>query len=174
MHKEADLIELGYISGFYGVKGWVKVFSNTNPKENILKYRPWLIKLAGKGWTEVEVLNGRLQGKGVVAQLAGYADKDATLPLLKATIAIKADQLPECADGEYYWRDLIGFDVINQQGVNLGKVKGVMETGVHDVMVVSGKSSKDEVLIPWVHDVFILKVDSQQQQIQVDWQEEEE
>lgn len=173
MQKESGLIELGYISGFYGVKGWVKVYSNTRPKENILQYRLWLLKLPGKGWTEIEVLDGRLQGKGIVAQLAGYSDINESQPLLKAKIAIRSDQLPSCDEGEYYWRDLIGFTVINQQKMQLGTVKGVLETGAHDVMVVKSPESK-EILIPWVHDVFIFSVDTNLKEISVDWTEEDE
>jgi 16S rRNA processing protein RimM len=165
--SDQKLIEVGNISGFYGVKGWVKIFSDTNPKENILKYRPWMIKLPEKGWTEVKVLNGRLQGKGIVAQLEGYSDKNQVLHLLKAPIAIREDQLPACDAGEYYWRDLIGLAVNNTDGQMIGSVSGVMETGAHDVMKI--KTSNAEILVPWVHDVYIKRVDLKAQLITIDW-----
>ncbi len=167
-NKKETLLEVGYISGFHGVKGWVKVFANTDPRENILKYRPWKIKIPGKGWTEINVLNGRLQGKGVVVQLEGYNDKNQVLHLLKAPIAITEEQLPSCKAGEYYWRDLIGLAVNNKQGVLLGTVSGVMETGAHDVMRIRTPDNK-EILVPWVHDVYIVKVDINNQLITIDW-----
>ena len=163
------LLDVGYISGFYGVKGWVKVFANTDPRENILNYQPWMIKIPGQGWTKIKVIAGRLQGKGVVAKLEGYNDKNQVLPLLKAPIAITEEQLPECKNGEYYWKDLIGLSVNNINNTLIGKVSGVMETGAHDVMKIK-TANGEELLVPWVHDVFIKKVDIEQQLITIDWE----
>jgi 16S rRNA processing protein RimM len=168
MNEQSNLIELGYVSGFYGVKGWVKVYSDTRPRENILAYSPWLIQLPQQGWKEVTVVDGRLQGKGVVAQLEGYSDKTEALSLLKAKIAIYTDQLPRCEEGEFYWRDLIGYSVENLKSELLGKVTGVLETGAHDVMTLSNEQG-EEVLIPWVHEVFIKQIDALNKKIIVDW-----
>ena len=172
MDSDGNLIKVGYISGFYGVKGWLKVFSYTDPKENILAYRPWMVKIPQQGWQEIKLLGGRLQGKGIVAQLEGFNNKNQVLHLLKAEIAIRQDQLPACDDGEYYWRDLMGFDVVTDTGKNIGTVKGVMETGANDVMEVKGTDG-GETLIPWVHDVYIKQVDQARQKIIVDWEQDD-
>ncbi len=169
MNGHDNLIKVGYISGFYGVKGWLKVFSYTDPKENILAYRPWMVKVPQQGWQEIKLLGGRVQGKGIVAQLAGFDNKNQVLHLLKAEIAIRQDQLPDCDDGEYYWRDLIGFDVASNTGKSIGTVKGVMETGANDVMEVKGLDG-GEILIPWVHDIYIKQVDPAKKKIIVDWE----
>jgi len=164
---ENDLIQVGRISGLYGVKGWVKIYSYTEPRENIIGYSPWLLKINGQ-WQTVEVERGRQHGKGVVAKLVSYDDRDQVAPLIDADIAIHRTQLPPAKKGEFYWLDLIGLQVVNVQGEVLGKVIKLMPTGANDVLVVQGDG--EEILIPYVWEVFILNVDLDQQQITVDWQ----
>ena len=86
----------------------------------------------------VELLEGKRHGKGVIARLAGCEDRDAAARWLNTEIAIRRDQLPATAAGEYYWNDLIGLKVITTDGVELGVVKDLMETGANDVLVIRG------------------------------------
>lgn len=129
------LVLFGRISGLFGVQGWVKVFSHTRPREAIVGYSPWLIKIGGD-WREVEVETGRAQAKGVVAKLIGYNDRDQASGLIGAEIALKQSQLPPLKPGEYYWAQLVGLEVINLAGEKFGKVSHLLDTGANDVMVV--------------------------------------
>lgn len=169
---------VGKISGVYGVKGWVKVHSNTDPREGITRYNPWYIQRGshGKGeWREIRVQHGRCQAKTVIAKLEGVDDRDAAMQLIGATIAIRRDQLPALGKDEFYWRDLIGLRVINKEGVELGSVRRLMETGANDVLVVSSgehDAGQREHLIPWIPGQAVLDVDLERGRMRVDWDED--
>ncbi|MCF6218571.1 MAG: ribosome maturation factor RimM [Gammaproteobacteria bacterium] len=165
---EQDLIQVGRISGLHGVKGWVKIFSYTQPREGILKYTPWLVKVAGQ-WRPFKLKAGRAQGKGVVAHVEGYDDRDVAATLMNCDIAILREQLPAAKKGEYYWIDLVGLAVVNAEGLSLGSVQKVMPTGANDVLVVEGVNG-EELLIPFVKDLYVLDVDLESRSITVDWQ----
>jgi 16S rRNA processing protein RimM len=170
--EEQQWVPLGKINGLFGVKGWMKIFSNTQPKENILTYSPWYLKREGQ-WQAFELLAGKVHGKGVIAQLAGCTDRDIAADLIGSEIAIKREQLPATAPGEYYWSDLTGLKVINLEGIELGKVDSMLETGANDVMIIHGPGDKGkkkrERLIPYLTDQVIRDVNLEQGIITVDW-----
>jgi 16S rRNA processing protein RimM len=159
---------VGKISGLFGVHGWVRVFSHTRPIENILTYSPWYLDRAGS-WQACELAEGRQHGKGLVARLAGIDDRDLARALVGSTIAVKRAQLPAPGAGEYYHADLVGLEVINREGVRLGTVQRIFETGAHDVLVVRGEH---EHLIPLVFGVHVVRIDESAGVIEVDWGED--
>ncbi|MBT8061372.1 MAG: ribosome maturation factor RimM [Gammaproteobacteria bacterium] len=162
--QEQELVLLGHVSGVFGIKGWVKIHSWTNPREAIIDYQPWLL---GEKMAPVRVLDGRLQGKTVVAALEGVCDPEQAAGLRGQEIKVQRKQLPDPRPGSWYWADLVGLDVVTAGGERLGEVKEMMETGAHDVMVVKGERQR---LIPFVPERFVLKVDIEQGQVVVDWQ----
>lgn len=170
MSVDSDkFVTLGYVSGLFGVRGWIKLFSYTRPRQNIFSYNPWYLK-TDSGWKAVEVVDGRDQGKGLVALLDGYSDRDLAAGLLNCEIAIQRDQMDDLEEDEYYWTDLVGLEVINADGRLLGTVVDMMETGSNDVMVIRGEKQH---LIPFVPDVWVSSVDLEAGRLYVDWQEPE-
>ena len=166
---------VGKISGVYGVKGWVKVYSDTDPRDGITAYNPWYLQQGGHGkseWRQINVEDGRRQAKTVIAKLEGVDDRDAAMQLTGAKIAIRPDQLQALGKDEFYWRDLIGLRVVNKEGIELGTVVRMMETGANDVLVVdageAGKSHKER-LVPWTPGQAVLEVDLVAGQLRVDW-----
>jgi len=155
----------GRISGVYGIKGWVKVFSYTQPRENILTYSPWILR-RGTGCQMLQVSEGRRQGAGVVAHLEGYHDRDAARSLTGAEIVINRSQLAATGEGEYYWVDLIGLQVLTLDGKLLGTVDHLLATGANDVLVVQGEQER---LIPFIQGDVVTDVDLEQGLIRVDW-----
>jgi len=163
------LVTLGRVTGAHGVRGWVKLHSETQPRDNIIHYRTWLLGLGGQ-WTPREVEAGRAQGKGVVAKLVGCDDRDAAEALKGAEIAVRRSQLAaDLAPGEYYWTDLEGLRVVTVDGVDLGTVDHLFETGANDVMVVKGERER---LVPFVVDQVVRGVDLADGVIRVDWDPE--
>ena len=158
-------VVLGRVVGLYGVRGWVKVYSHTDPPESILGYSPWHLQLDNE-WRMVNVLDARRQGKGLTALLEGWDDRDAARRLLGANIAVARSQLPDLAPDDYYWADLIGLRVVTRAGVELGRVESLMETGSNDVLVVKDDR---EHLIPFLLGDVILEVDLPGGLIRVDW-----
>lgn len=168
-------VTVGKLSGLFGVKGWVKIFSNTQPKENILTYSPWFLKRDGQ-WQEFKLLEGKSHGKGVIAQLSGCTDRDIAAKLIGSEIAIKREQLAKPESGEYYWNDLIGLLVTNLDGIELGNIVSMLETGANDVMIIhEAKNAKDEKgkvrerLIPFISEEVIQEVNLEQGFVTVDW-----
>jgi 16S rRNA processing protein RimM len=160
-----DMIVVGKISGLYGVRGWCKVFSHTEPRDNILMYSPWYLR-KGNEWQAVEVVEGRQHGKGIIAHLQGCDDRDAAAALMGTEVAIKREQLGSLAEDEYYWSDLIGCRVETVDGVELGHIERMMETGANDVIVVAGER---ECLIPFVQGDVVVEVDIAAKRVRVDW-----
>jgi 16S rRNA processing protein RimM len=163
--SEKNLINVGKVSGVFGVKGWVKVFSFTDPRENIIEYSPWLLK-KGNETRSVRVIDGSLQSKTVIAQIEGIADRDQAASLNGWAIFITPDQLPEAVEGEYYWSDLIGLKVETTHGVPLGVIDGLLETGANDVLIVQG--DRDRV-IPFLQGQIITNIDLEAGIMIVDW-----
>lgn len=160
-------VVLGRITGLFGVKGWVKVYSETDPPANILDYSPWYLQLAG-GWQAFEVQQGQVHGKGIIARLGTCTNRDEASPLLGAAIAVDRKQLPELAGDEYYWADLLGLEVLNQRDESLGRVDHLLETGANDVLVVITED-KQELLIPYIKGDVVKEIDLDKGCLRVDW-----
>lgn len=160
-------VVLGKIVGVFGIKGRVKIYSETRPREQILSYSPWQLNKPGTRM-ELQVLGGGPQGKGLVAQLQGIDDRNAAEALVGMEISIPAEQMPEAGPGEYYWSQLEGLTVVNREGIELGQVSYLFETGANDVMVVRGER---EHLIPFTADA-VLDVDMDRGVLRVDWDPE--
>jgi len=157
---------LGRIDGLFGVRGWIKVYSYTEPREAVLNYKDWLLARDGE-WQRVELADGKRQGKAVIARLEGIEDRDAAAELIGSEIGVDRDALPEPEEGHYYWADLEGLTVVRRDGTDLGKVTYVMATGANDVLVVDGPAER---LIPFVPGTVILDVDLAAGVIRVDWE----
>ena len=157
---------IGRIVGLFGVNGWVKLESYTEPRARILKYRPWLLKAAGRE-TEIAEVKGRVHGKGLVAALPDVGDRDAAMAWVGAEIWVRRSALPKPKRGEYYWADLEGLDVVTIDGVALGAVSHLFATGANDVLVV--RDGERERMIPFVLEQFVRNVDLGSRRIVVDW-----
>lgn len=160
-----ELVGVGRVSGIFGVKGWIKVFSYTEVRENILTYSPWILR-KGKESKEVKLVDGHRHGKTIVACLQGLDDRDDAAELNGWDILIHAEQLPLPGKDEYYWADLIGLRVKTVGGIDFGVVKQMLETGANDVVVVSGDRER---LIPFLQGQAIVNVDLQAGEMLVDW-----
>ena len=161
---------LGRINAAHGLKGWVKVFSYTDPIEQILSYSPWTLRRKSVE-EEVEIAESRRQGKGIVVRLDGVEDRDQAEALIGNEIWVAG--LPDLTDGEYYWHQLQGLTVTNTADEILGAVDQIVETGANDVMVVAPNEASiddQERLIPFVEGKIVREVDLQNQKIVVDWQ----
>jgi 16S rRNA processing protein RimM len=169
MTTSVEFVPVGKISGTFGVKGWMKIYSYTDPRENILKYSPLFISRRGER-LELEVTSGRIQGKGIVISVKDITDPDQVLPLVGAELAITKQQMKPTDKDEFYWSQLIGLSVVNEKDETFGKVTSLLETGAHDVLVVQDDEKKTEQLIPFVLDEIVLEVDLDAQCIRVDWE----
>lgn len=178
MNQSDDYIVLGRISGVHGVKGWVKVFSHTAPRVKIIGYDHWFLQRNDNDWEKVKIVDGREQGKNIVAWLDGVKDRNQAEALVGAKIAVINEQLKELPKNEYYWRDLIGLAVKTVDDEELGKIDWIFDTGSNDVIVVKNtvKDGNDkktvEHLIPYIMDDVVKSVDLEKSLMVVDWDPE--
>ena len=134
--------------------------------EAILGYQPWLL---GEEKRPVNIVDGRKQGKGLVALLPGFEDREAAVTLVGQQLFVRRDQLPDAAENEYYWSDLEGLEVHTTKGEVLGRVERLMETGANDVLVIRGSR---EHLVPFIQGQYVKGVDLDNGLIEVDWDPE--
>lgn len=164
-NPKSEYVIVGKVGATYGIKGWLKIVSFTEPMTNILEYKPWYLQ-EGQTWKAVKISGGREHGKGIVIHIAGYDTPESARLLTGKTIGIQRTQLPALKKQEYYWSDLEGLTVINQRGETLGKVIYLIATGSNDVIVIKGEK---EHAIPYLPGDTITKVDLSKQEIHVDW-----
>jgi 16S rRNA processing protein RimM len=159
------LVTLGRISGVFGVKGWVKVVSYTEPRTNVVEYDVWILRSLGRDLS-VDVEEGQGHGGQIVAKLRGIDDRDRARELVGAEILVDRNRLPPCAPGEFYWVDLEGLEVRTPGGEVLGKVDHLLATGSNDVLVLEGHPQR---LIPFLVGSVIRHVDLDAGYLVADW-----
>ena len=178
------MVVMGRVVAPYGVYGWLKVLPDTEEIDGLFDYDNWWL---GKGddWREMVVEAAKIHNDVIIVKLQGINDRDAAFACKGKQIAVPRSQLPEPNENEYYWSDLIGLHVKNLQGVDLGVIYDILETGANDVLVVksapvktaaSDKTSADkavkekplERLLPFIASV-VLEVDLKAKTMLVDW-----
>ena len=165
-HLDEKKLLVGKINGFFGVQGWVKIFSYTEPRKNIFEYQPWYFIDDGT-YKTIEMTMGREQSKTIVAHVKGVDNRDQAGQLIGKSLYVDKDQLPELDDNEHYWHELVGFRVINKNGIDLGVVDYLVDTSSNDVLVTKGDK---EHWIPYI-EPYLVSVDKQNRVISVDWDE---
>ncbi|SOY55373.1 16S rRNA PROCESSING PROTEIN [Cupriavidus taiwanensis] len=177
-----DLVEVGYVSAAYGIRGWVKVQPHADDASALLHARRWwLLSPPQAGLVAadaaraqpvcVKIAQSREHSGTVVAQAAGVADRNLAEALRGRRVWIRRADFPAPQEDEFYWVDLIGCSVSNEQGELLGEVSGLIDNGAHQILQVAfvqpdGKAG--ERLIPFV-DAFLRTVDTAGKRIVVDW-----
>lgn len=165
-----DLIVMGKIGAVHGVRGEVKIHSFTEPMENLFDYQQWFLRRDGE-IKQVRLSDARFQGKGLVAKIEGVQDRELARTYTGFEICVPRSELPPLEEGEYYWHQLVGLEVINRQQQLLGKVSHLLETGANDVLVVrpsAGSLDGRERLLPYT-DNCVEQVDLVRGQIVVEW-----
>ena len=170
-----DLVLVGYVSGAFGLQGWVKVRPYSSTADALLSAKTWWLENAQQPETrDVDRLECKIHGEDVVARLVGVADRNAAEALKGTTVKISRKHFPVLPDGEFYWLDLIGLAVENLQGESLGQVRDLMDNGAHPILRVAAADvpeselAKHERLIPFVES-FVKEVDQAAGKVTVDW-----
>ncbi|HET6633107.1 MAG TPA: ribosome maturation factor RimM [Rhodanobacteraceae bacterium] len=164
-------VPVGRIVGLHGVRGALRLESWTQPRRRIFDYRPWRLGTANGATAEFDGATGQTHGKGLLALLPGVEDRDQAQAWLGAEVAVPRSVLPPAGEGEYYWADLEGLEVVTLEGTGLGRVSHLVATGANDVMVVRDGHGRER-LLPFVLDHTVREVDLQAGRIVVDWDPE--
>jgi 16S rRNA processing protein RimM len=165
--KLEEIVVVGKVLVPYGVNGWVKVYSFTEKLESFLTYKKLYLSKDQKNWLEIKIKEIKLHGKTIIANFSEIADRTQAETYKDYLIGVPKHYLPQLNKDQYYWNDLIGFEVLNLQNVSFGLVDTYIETGANDVIVVKGDKER---LIPYTS-MTVLKVDTIKNKIIVDWDE---
>jgi len=173
-----DAVEVGAVVDAYGLKGWVKVATHADAGRGgdaLLSARRWWLEKGTQRFS-ARIVQSKTHGDTDVAQPAGVGDRDAALALRGFRVFVRREDFPALAADEFYWVDLIGLDVVNEQSATLGKVVGMIDNGAHSIMRVEypsvgkdGRPAAAERLIPFVG-VYVKTVDQAARRIVVDWE----
>jgi 16S rRNA processing protein RimM len=155
---------MGRIVGAFGIQGWLKVKPFTEAPDGLGGFARWLVGLR-EGWREMAIEDFEVHSKGPVAKLAGCDDREGAERLRGCDVAVTRGELGEADDGALYWVDLVGLDVFDESGAELGKVEALFETGETSVLVVKGARER---MIPFVP-AYVKSVDREARRITVDW-----
>ena len=165
-----ELLVIGKIVSVHGVRGEVKVYSYTDPIDNLLDYSEWTLRRDGEA-RSVSLVRGRVQNRVLVAKLKGLEDREEARALSGFEICVPLESLPPLPEGEYYWHQLVGLQVINQDEQLLGRVDHLLETGANDVLVVkpcAGSLDDRERLLPYT-DHCVQAIDMAAGVMRVEW-----
>lgn len=163
---------VGKLGSTYGIRGWLRVYSSTEYAESIFDYQPWFLKIKGQ-WQPTELESWKHHNHELIAKLKNVNDRETAQSLANIEIGVDLSVFPQLEDGDYYWHDLIGCNVVNLEGYAMGTVTEMMETGSNDVLVVRANSKdafgKQERLIPFLYEQVVKRVDLTTKVIEVDW-----
>ena len=159
-HDTADII-VGRIVGVHGIRGQVKVYSDCRPRESLFQYRQFIARSEGRPELQLQLLRGQATGKGLIAAFHGINDRDQAMTLSGYILSIRREQLPPTRNG---------LRVENRQGITLGRVAELFETGSNDVLVVRADDTNEEILIPFIRPHYIENIDLAGGVMQVDWE----
>ena len=152
---------MGRVAGSYGVRGWLKVAPEAGSQAGLAGAKRWWI-----GADAYPVSEAKVHGKTVLGKLAGIETREQALALKGQAVAVPREALPAAEEGRYYLADLLGLEVLNEQGETLGTVTRTYSNAAHDVVeVVAGDRTH---LIPWVSAV-VKEVDLAKRQVRVEW-----
>ncbi|MBA3696523.1 MAG: ribosome maturation factor RimM [Methylotenera sp.] len=166
------MVVMGRIVAPYGVFGWLKIVPDTEVLDGLFDYDTWWLG-NGEDWREYQVETAKVHNDVLVVKLVGIDDRDAAFACKGKQIAVPREQLPKPDENEYYWSDLIGLNVKNQQDIDFGSIVDVFETGANDVLVIKkdGTPKNEEKLLPFIAAV-VLEVDIEAKTMLVDWDED--
>ncbi|WP_028299415.1 ribosome maturation factor RimM [Oceanospirillum beijerinckii] len=170
--QKENFVVLGKITSPFGLQGWVKVYSYTDPMDGLFQYKKWSLWRDGKPVGEFVLSKGQKHSKGLIARLKAVENRNQSEALAGTEIRISKDQLPDLEDGDYYWHQLEGLTVITIDGVNLGQVDYLIDTGANDVVVVKASTDSiddNERLLPYLLDQVVKEIDLSAGTMLVDW-----
>ena len=163
---------VGKLGSTYGIRGWLRIYSSTEYAESIFDYQPWFLKIKGQ-WQPTELESWKHHNHELIAKLKNVNDRETAQSLANIEIGVDLSVFPQLEEGDYYWHDLIGCNVVNLEGYAMGTVTEMMETGSNDVLVVRANSKdafgKQERLIPFLYEQVVKRVDLTTKVIEVDW-----
>lgn len=167
----SHLVTVGRVGSPHGVRGELKLQLFLEDPDHVYDFKAWQVQFPGKSqFVPFHDFEIHEKGEQFYIQFKGVTDRDECRQFTHALLAIPREELPALEADEFYWSDLEGLSVYNQNDKLIGVVDHLMETGANDVMIVNTPAGK-QTLIPYVYGQIVLSVDLPSKKIVVDWEE---
>jgi 16S rRNA processing protein RimM len=174
----ADAVEVGKVTGAWGIKGWFRIQPHSVQPEALFSSKRWFVQIKSAGpagavktWL-LPISQAKDHADGVVATSFDIPDRNLAEALKGGRVFVPRSSFPTPSQDEYYWVDLIGLEVFNRDGLALGQVKDLLSTGPQTVLVMAYTDAQTgadrERMIPFVS-AYVDHVDLQARRITVDW-----
>ena len=164
-----EMVIMGRVAAPFGIKGWLRVTPYTHSPEDLLAYSELWLRVPGGEWRKCAISEAKVQSRSMLMALKGVTDRTDAEVYCRMEVAVPRSHLPPLGQDEYYWRDLLGMAVFTTDGVDLGKVEQIVETGANDVLVVRGERDR---WIPFLLDHYVVSINLSDRKITVDWDPE--
>jgi len=146
--QSGKYIIVGKILSTQGINGWVTIQSFTSNPKDIFTYD--LKVLVEDIYQDIKVMEYNFMPKKTTMKIEGLNSIEQANKYLAKYIYISKTDLPVINDDEYYWHQLIGLNVVNEEDIILGVVDSLFTSGDNDVLVVKKDNSSQEVFIPFL------------------------
>lgn len=163
------MVTLAHVLAPWGIKGFVKLRLYTEYIDSILQYPFIFLIKKNVNIGQHTIVNHVVKHDTIYVQFSNIKDRDQADLLKSCAVCVEHDQLIELPVGQFYWHDIIGFTVLNKQGVVLGQFVRLFNASVNEVLEIETEQKKT-ILIPFVPNVFIKEIDTEHKSIVVDWQ----
>jgi 16S rRNA processing protein RimM len=178
-----DAVEVAVVTGAWGIKGGIRLKPFASDPQALFSSKRWywqrppgLTPAQQERLSDLEqplrVASVKEQGEGLVALVQDLGDREVAQACKGLRLFVRRSSFPTAGEGEYYWVDLLGLEVLNRQGERLGTVAGLMQTGPHSVLRIEwrdeARGQAHERLVPFVQ-AHVDSVDLAGKRIQVDW-----
>lgn len=148
-----EYYQIGKIVNTHGIKGEVRVQATTDfPEKRFAIGEKVYVFKNQKLVKELTIKSHRKHKQFDLLSFEGLEDINLVEDLKQADLKISADQQDELTEGQYYYHEIIGLDVFDLEGNELGQISEIMQSGANDVWIIKRKQ-KANLLIPAIKDV---------------------
>lgn len=141
---ESVYLAIGFLRRPHGVRGEIIMDLHTDFPERI---RPGKKVYIGEKHEAAAFEGVRVHGNGLLVKVRGYDTPEAAARFRNQWVYVKSDEVPPLPEGRYYQHELIGLNVVDENGNLLGSLTQILETGANDVYVVRNAGGR-EILLP--------------------------
>ena len=159
-----SLLEIGNIVGTHGLRGDLKVRLKSGDPDLLLTLKQISLRLPTGEMLTMDISRQVLHKGQVLLRLQGHDSINQVEQMVGSQVLLAEDLLPELDDDEYYWNQLEGLQVVDQERGAIGQLQDLFNSTAHDTYVVRGRFG--EILIPAVQQ-FILGIDLEERIMQV-------
>lgn len=164
----SEVVSLAKAGRPHGIRGWLRLYPHGG-NAALLACAKWLIRFPGNDWQPAAQRVTRITGEALLVKFNGVDERNGAVALRNTEIGLQRCHLPELADDEHYWHDLLGMLVNSAQGHLFGTVRDVFSNGANEVLVVEGNIG-GQTLIPFA-EPHLLSIDRHRRVLVVDWPE---